>query len=216
MTTQMTKTTNTELLSGQGTVPEAVEGLVDKIFYQLFAACPQMRSQFDEQQLPVAKRMWILAFYENGINRIEQVRLGMRKVRSNPKGFFPSVGEFISWCKSESAAEYHALGLPSEEEAMKRFKSYMGFHKHDEANFNYRSKAEYWFCKEAYKRCGMRDEKHLAAELPKVLREAADKVRAGFDFPAIPKFVQHIPVIDPKKFDAGIAKCKAVLRGVAQ
>lgn len=215
MTTQMTKTTNTELLSGQGTVPVAVEGLVDKIFYQLFAACPQMRSQFDEQQLPVAKRMWILAFYENGINRIEQVRLGMRKVRSNPKGFFPSVGEFISWCKSESAAEYYALGLPSEEEAVKRFKSYMGYHKHDRANFNYRSKAEYWFCCEAYNHYAHRDEKYLEQGVLKVLRETADKVRNGFDFPDIPKFIQHIPVIDPAKFDAGIAKCKAVLRGQA-
>lgn len=192
------------------------EQAINKLFEELKGIYPAWKAAFETpEDFQNTRRVWLETLISEKITP-KRVEGGIQAARSDKSPFIPSVGQFVAWCRESLKAEYAVLGLPSEEEAVQRFKSYMGYHKHDRANFNYRSKAEYWFCCEAYKHYAHRDEKYLEQGVLSVLREAADKVRAGFDFPAIPKFVQHIPVIDPKKFDAGIAKCKAVLRGVAQ
>ncbi|STO73034.1 Uncharacterised protein [Avibacterium paragallinarum] len=45
----------------------------------------------------------------------------MRKVRSKPDDYFPSVGKFISWCKQD---RFEALGLPNEDELYDRLKKF--------------------------------------------------------------------------------------------
>ncbi|EKN2278494.1 phage replication protein [Salmonella enterica] len=80
------------------------ERLVDALFMQLkqiFPAATQtnLRSDADER---VAKQQWIAAFSENGIRTREQLSAGMQKARSSQSPFWPSPGQFISWCHEGS------------------------------------------------------------------------------------------------------------------
>ncbi|EAA6030839.1 phage replication protein [Salmonella enterica subsp. enterica serovar Kingston] len=82
------------------------ERLVDALFMQLkqiFPAATQtnLRSDADER---VAKQQWIAAFSENGIRTRKQLSAGMQKARSSQSPFWPSPGQFISWCREESGA----------------------------------------------------------------------------------------------------------------
>ncbi|EOF5344780.1 replication protein P [Salmonella enterica] len=80
------------------------ERLVDALFMQLkqiFPAATQtnLRSDADER---VAKQQWIVAFSENGIRTRKQLSAGMQKARSSQSPFWPSPGQFISWCREGS------------------------------------------------------------------------------------------------------------------
>uniref|UniRef100_UPI0009AD8837 replication protein P n=1 Tax=Salmonella enterica TaxID=28901 RepID=UPI0009AD8837 len=80
--------------------------LVDALFMQLkqiFPAATQtnLRSDADER---VAKQQWIAAFSENGIRTRKQLSAGMQKARSSQSPFWPSPGQFISWCREGSGA----------------------------------------------------------------------------------------------------------------
>lgn len=82
------------------------ERLVDALFMQLkqiFPAATQtnLRSDADER---VAKQQWIAAFSENGIRTSKQLSAGMQKARSSQSPFWPSPGQFISWCREGSGA----------------------------------------------------------------------------------------------------------------
>ncbi|HHK3105923.1 TPA: replication protein P [Salmonella enterica subsp. enterica serovar Abortusequi] len=82
------------------------ERLVDALFMQLkqiFPAATQtnLRSDADER---VAKQQWIAAFSENGIRTRKQLSAGMQKARSRQSPFWPSPGQFISWCREGSGA----------------------------------------------------------------------------------------------------------------
>ncbi|HCL5249843.1 TPA: phage replication protein, partial [Salmonella enterica] len=82
------------------------ERLVDALFMQLkqiFPAATQtnLRSDADER---VAKQQWIAAFSENGIRTRKQLSAGMQKARSSQSPFWPSPGQFISWCREGSGA----------------------------------------------------------------------------------------------------------------
>ncbi|EBS3744587.1 phage replication protein [Salmonella enterica subsp. enterica serovar Saintpaul] len=82
------------------------ERLVDALFMQLkqiFPAATQtnLRSVADER---VAKQQWIAAFSENGILTRKQLSAGMQKARSSQSPFWPSPGQFISWCREGSGA----------------------------------------------------------------------------------------------------------------
>ncbi|HCC0976198.1 TPA: phage replication protein [Salmonella enterica subsp. enterica serovar Paratyphi C] len=82
------------------------ERLVDALFMQLkqiFPAATQtnLRSDADER---VAKQQWIAAFSENGIRTRKRLSAGMQKARSSQSPFWPSPGQFISWCREGSGA----------------------------------------------------------------------------------------------------------------
>ncbi|EFV6844512.1 phage replication protein, partial [Salmonella enterica subsp. enterica serovar Richmond] len=70
---------------------------------QIFPAATQtnLRSDADER---VAKQQWIAAFSENGIRTRKQLSAGMQKARSSQSPFWPSPGQFISWCREGSGA----------------------------------------------------------------------------------------------------------------
>ncbi|ECE6343867.1 phage replication protein [Salmonella enterica subsp. enterica] len=87
-------------------VNSGAERLVDALFMQLkqiFPAATQtnLRSDADER---VAKQQWIAAFSENGIRTRKQLSAGMQKARSIQSPFWPSPGQFISWCREGSGA----------------------------------------------------------------------------------------------------------------
>lgn len=82
------------------------EKLVDMIFenlMQVFPASTQTNLRTDAD-IRVAKQQWIAAFAESGITSREQLSAGMQKARSSQSPFWPSPGQFISWCREGSGA----------------------------------------------------------------------------------------------------------------
>ncbi|MGQ0285832.1 replication protein P [Pasteurellaceae bacterium 22721_9_1] len=110
-------------ITEQGKLPSDIEYLVNRIFEQLLASCPSIQ-YWTAQQIATAKQQWVLAFAENGIRTIDQVRLGMKALRTKEDDFVPSIGKFISWCNSGN--EYASLGLPTAEELLKIYQKYQG------------------------------------------------------------------------------------------
>lgn len=95
----------------EGVVNATAERLVDALFNQLkqvFPAAEQtnLRSQAHET---AAKRQWIAAFAEAGIQTKEQLSAGMRNARAIGSPFWPSPGQFIKWCREG----HGALGISS-------------------------------------------------------------------------------------------------------
>ncbi|MHA6636564.1 replication protein P [Citrobacter farmeri] len=82
------------------------EELVDMLFenlMQVFPASTQTNLRTDDD-IRVAKQQWIAAFAESGISSREQLSAGMQKARSSQSPFWPSPGQFISWCRDGSGA----------------------------------------------------------------------------------------------------------------
>lgn len=108
---------------GDRGVHEGVERLVDALFNNLKQVFPASvstawRNPNDEA---AAKRQWIAAFAENGINSKQQLSSGMREARASGSPFLPSPGQFIEWCR---AGEQFAAGIPDEAELCEMFRLY--------------------------------------------------------------------------------------------
>ncbi|USS95526.1 replication protein P [Serratia symbiotica] len=103
------------------------EELVDALFENLLLIFPAVQNTVLKTADDVAamKRQWILAFAENGIRRVDQLRAGMRMARHQESDFWPSCGKFISWCCESGRV---AAGLPSDEDVMAEFKRYTRNH----------------------------------------------------------------------------------------
>lgn len=77
-------------------------------FRDAFIAGESVASKTPEEMNEM-RRQWLLAFKENGIVSMEQINAGMRVARKQDRPFMPSPGQFVAWCKSESAV---SAGLP--------------------------------------------------------------------------------------------------------
>lgn len=91
---------------GRKVVNADAEKLVDMLFenlMQVFPASTQTNLRTGDD-IRVAKQQWIAAFAESGITSREQLSAGMQKARSSQSPFWPSPGQFISWCREESGA----------------------------------------------------------------------------------------------------------------
>jgi len=67
------------------------------------------------QHLEAAKRQWLEALVENGIDSSEKLNIGLKKARDEGGDFFPSPAKFVSWCKPTP----QDFGLPTLERAYK-------------------------------------------------------------------------------------------------
>lgn len=91
---------------GRKVVNADAEKLVDMLFenlMQVFPASTQTNLRTDAD-IRVAKQQWIAAFAESGITSREHLSAGMQKARSSQSPFWPSPGQFISWCREGSGA----------------------------------------------------------------------------------------------------------------
>lgn len=82
-------------------VNSEAERLVDSLFRQLKQIFPaavntNLRTDADED---TAKKQWIAAFAEGGIRTRDQLSAGMQYARSSESPFWPSPGQFVSWCR---------------------------------------------------------------------------------------------------------------------
>lgn len=104
-------------------VNENAEKLVDALFENLLRLFPAARHTVlaTPDDVVAMKRQWIMAFVENGITNVEQVRAGMRMARQQETDFWPSCGKFIGWCRDSQRG---ASGLPTDDEVMAEFRRY--------------------------------------------------------------------------------------------
>jgi len=104
---------NTEI--PRGVSNEAAE-LVDDLFENLKACKPAWKQSFpDDRAMNIAKREWTKGFMENGITSRFMISRGKGVARRMPTPFFPSIGEFVSWCRPSA----EDVGLPDASVAYK-------------------------------------------------------------------------------------------------
>jgi len=73
--------------------------VVDHIINKLKTIFPAWRSSMPTQQEEAEiKREWAIALSENKITTREQILTGISHARRADTPFFPSCGQFISWC----------------------------------------------------------------------------------------------------------------------
>ena len=56
----------------------------------------------DQQTYDAARREWLLAFRENGINTLELLERGLAMARRDESAFLDGPGQFIKWCRNSS------------------------------------------------------------------------------------------------------------------
>lgn len=194
--------------------PERVqraEATINWLFQELKNIFSGWRTSFEtEDDFLSAKQTWLRVLAKEKITRAQMNR-GLSKAEESKSQFWPSVGLFVSWCHD---VDYHALGLPDEIELIARLKSFSSYAKYDEHKFKYRSKAEYWLLSTIYNKYWNKREEDLLNAAPKALKDAAEKVKSGYEFPEIPVAIEHkYTQLSQEKTLAHIASCKAVLRG---
>lgn len=190
---------------------QRAEAMIDWLFGQLKGIFPGWRAAFEtEADYVAAKQTWLRVLICEKITRA-QLKTGLRKAELSQDRFLPSVGLFVSWCQFE---DYHALGLPTAKELIQRYKNYMGYARFNQHEFKYQSKAEYWVLKTIYNQYWNKPLDDTLKAIPRILDEAAEKVRSGFEFEDVPKMIeQKIVNLPQEKTLQHIAKCKAALKG---
>lgn len=86
---------------GTSVVTKETRQFINAIFIELQASFPAWRYTFaTNESLSVAKITWMKALRESGITSKAQIAQGLRIARQSESHFFPSVGQFISWCRT--------------------------------------------------------------------------------------------------------------------
>lgn len=188
--------------------------LIDRMFARLKSIFPAWKNAFDSvETYNETKHVWLEELLKSGLVTPQALKRGLDLAAKSESPFFPSVGQFIAWCQFE---DYHALGLPTAEELIQRYKNYMGYARFNQHEFKYQSKAEYWVLKTLYNQYWNKPLDDTLKAIPRILNEAAEKVRSGFEFEDIPEMIeQKIVNLPQEKTLKHIANCKAALRGQA-
>lgn len=195
-------------------IPSNAVRLIDRMFVRLKSIFPAWKHAFDSEiEYNETKQVWLEELFKAGVVNPRSLKRGLDLAAKSESPFFPSVGQFITWCQFE---DYHALGLPTAEELIQRYKNYMGYARFNQHEFKYQSKAEYWVLKTLYNQYWNKPLDDTLKAIPRILNEAAEKVRSGFEFEDIPEMIeQKIVNLPQEKTLAHIANCKAALRGQA-
>ena len=186
--------------------------LIDRMFARLKSIFPAWKHAFDSvETYNETKHVWLEELLKAGLVTPQSLKRGLDLAAKSESPFFPSVGQFIAWCQFE---DYHALGLPTAEELIQRYKNYMGYARFNQHEFEYQSRAEYWVLKTLYSQYWNKPLDDTLKAIPRILNEAAEKVRSGFEFEDIPEMIEKkIVNLPQEKTLKHIANCKAALRG---
>ncbi|EKP1098581.1 replication protein P [Enterobacter hormaechei] len=185
---------------------QQVAQIINGLFVQLAAAFPASLVNRSQDDVDEIRRQWVLAFKENGITTLEQVEAGMRMVRRQERPFLPSPGQFVAWCKSETAA---AAGLPDAGELVKMVYQYCrtrGLYP-DAESYPWECSAHYWLVTTLYS--SMRANSLSDAELHRnaavELAAMGSRINKG---EIIPEPVKQLPVLGGKPLTRaeGLAK----------
>lgn len=169
---------------GKQEIPPQVAKFVDRLFARLKAIFPAWQAAFDgEEGYQEAKRLWLEALVNNGVTTAAQFKRGIAQAERESNPFFPSVGQFIAWCKTD---DYTALGLPTVEELqyrLNKFRAFGGFAEIE--RFEFISDAEYWLITDLANksiRSGYSEAEELKA-IKKALEEMANRLKSGVKLP---------------------------------
>lgn len=165
-------------------IPSQVARFVDRLFTRLKAIFPAWKSAFaSENDYNEAKIIWLEALVNNGITTAEQFKQGIVQAEKSETPFFPSVGQFIAWCK---LVDYSVLGLPDEEQLYRRIQAFMGYGMESLPEFKFHSNAEYWLITGLYCRNKASEwtDQQLRAAISKELAKMAKRLKSGEIIPA--------------------------------
>lgn len=88
--------------------------IINKLFVTFQSIFPAFRQSWPtEHEFEKAKREWMKAFKQVGLEDLTKIKIGVAKFRTNASPFVPSPGQFIAMCKP-TAEDY---GLKSTEMA---------------------------------------------------------------------------------------------------
>lgn len=168
--------------------------LVDKLFNQLKLVFPaaEQTALKSEAHETAAKRQWTAAFAEGGIRTLEQLSAGMRHARASTSPFWPSPGQFVSWCKDSTTV----LGVTTEE-AMTEFHRYnrdRGLFTSPE-RFNWSKPVLYWVITDARQAMIQRcmSESEVETFITRKLNDWSKKVAAGEQVPDPVQMIESKP-----------------------
>ena len=122
---------NTSVSADTKTSTSAQEGsanVVNELFNQLMMIKTGWRAMFPSITEPEQRKkamgklkvQFMKGLVENKITTIEQIEFGLIKARADPNPFFPSVGEFVTWC----TPSHKDFGLPTPAEAWREASTY--------------------------------------------------------------------------------------------
>ena len=101
-------------------LPPEVKSVLDAIFDELISCKPSWRSVFKEKEEVVNyKKALGVAMLRAKIDTVEKAQFGIAFAQLDESPFFPSVGEFIKWCKDGYNTSLHFKQL---EDNTKRIK----------------------------------------------------------------------------------------------
>ena len=73
---------------------------INDIFKSLQATFPAWRNSLQTpEEARIAKKVFTKGLMESGVTSIAEIQLGMKQARASGSAFFPSIGQFIGWCK---------------------------------------------------------------------------------------------------------------------
>lgn len=196
-------------------IPANAEKLVDRLFVRLMAIYPAAKSAFPSQlELDEAKQVWLEQLAKGGVLNPQALKAGIDFAAGSKTPFFPSVGQFIEWCKLESLQHY---GLPSLENLLVRVRKFQTFGFEEIDRFVFTSHAEYWLITDLYSRCRLNGwtVEQFRKEAQAALSAMANRLAKGEVLPEPKKTLEKPtePAASPEVAAAYLAKFRAMLKG---
>lgn len=94
------------------TIPKEIKVVIDAIFIELMDCKPSWRNAFkSKDEAQAYKKALGVAMFRSGINTVEKAGYGIAFAQTDESPFFPSVGQFISWCKDGYSQALHQKQL---------------------------------------------------------------------------------------------------------
>ena len=105
-------------------IPSNAVRLIDRMFVRLKSIFPAWKHAFDSEiEYNETKQVWLEELFKAGVVNPQSLKRGLDLAAKSESPFFPSVGQFITWCSED----YHELGLPNESELYQRYKTFLGY-----------------------------------------------------------------------------------------
>lgn len=197
-------------------VDSNAERLVDILFACLKVIFPASFSTVlkHPRDEATAKRQWVAAFIENGITSGHQISAGMKRARASVSPFWPTPGQFISWCRK---GDYVAAGLPDENtlyDMVMRYCAQRGLYHSPEA-CPWQDNTHYWMVTSLYSQMTSHNlsEAELRKACEKELEKMSRRIREGESIPPPRAQVEKIYVpVSPERARAHINQLKMRLK----
>lgn len=197
-------------------VDSNAERLVDTLFASLKVIFPASFSTVlkHPRDEATAKRQWVAAFIENGFTSGHQLSAGMKCARASVSPFWPTPGQFISWCRK---GDYVAAGLPDEDALYDMVIEYCarrGLYHSPEA-YPWQDNTHYWMVTNLYSQMTSHNlsEGELRKACEKELEKMSRRIREGESIPPPRAQLEKIYVpVSPERARAHISRLKMLLK----